>query len=256
MAMAEFGETYPGGDNFWFGEIHSVKGLITIASILDGNYSKNLVNNITNETYKNLLKSPLLASIHCNFFERSITKSKKMQTLCKLLEKYSNAVNPFGDESLTLKDPIKYFDKVDISFAESTKKNFYTRINLEGLSTSIRYDKDQNGFSYQCYTRVQEQRKNKNVLISYYYTNGSDGYPVDKVIYLDYNIEKRHNNLYATDPRDIDLRISLNSGYAWKTYYEDEALPASEEQLDIMIYYLRVCINKIQKQIIKYMIDK
>ena len=65
MAMAEFGETYPGGDNFWFGEIHSVKGL---------------------------------------------------------LEKYSNAVNPFGDESLTLKDPIKYSDKVDISFAESTKK--------------------------------------------------------------------------------------------------------------------------------------
>lgn len=255
-AMAEFDETHPGGNNFWWGEIHSVKGILTLACMLKGNYSRDLVNNLANETYKKLLASTLLKNNHCNIFEKEITKHKKMKTLCKLLENYSNLVNPFGNAKLNFKDPICYFDKINISFAESDKINFYTRLNLKNLSTAISYNNDSNGFSYQCSTTIQEQRQNKNVLISYYYNNGSNGYPVDKVVYLDYNVAKKGKNLYINDPRDIDLRISLNTGFAWKTYHEEEALPASEEQLDIMIYYLKVCINKIQKQIVKYMIDK
>lgn len=253
MAMAEFDEKYPGGKNFGYGEIHSVKGILTLAAMLNGNYSKELVNELTNKTYKKLLESTSLKSNHCNIFEKEITKLKKMKMLCGLLEKYSSIVNPFGNENLNFKEPICYFDKINISFAELNKADVTARLSLKNLSTAVTYYKTSYGFSYQCYTTIQEQRKNKNVLIAYYYTNGSDGHPADKVVYLDYSIAKK---TYVIDPRDIDLRISLKTGLAWKTDHEDEALPVSEEQLDIMIYYLKVCINKIQKQILKFMIDK
>ncbi len=39
-AMAEFGEKSPGGENFWFDGIHSVRGLLTLAAMLENKYSK------------------------------------------------------------------------------------------------------------------------------------------------------------------------------------------------------------------------
>ena len=34
--MAEFGENHPGGDNFWWDKIHSIKGILTLSVMLDG----------------------------------------------------------------------------------------------------------------------------------------------------------------------------------------------------------------------------
>ena len=59
-AMAMFGEKHPGGDNFWWGETHSVKGILTLVALLEGRYSKELIDELTNETYKKLLECPLI----------------------------------------------------------------------------------------------------------------------------------------------------------------------------------------------------
>ncbi len=53
-AMVELGEKYPGGDNFWCGEIHSVKGLLTLVSMFENRYSKKLVESLTRKTYQKL----------------------------------------------------------------------------------------------------------------------------------------------------------------------------------------------------------
>lgn len=34
QAMAEFKETHPGKDNFWWGEIHTVRGILTLVAML------------------------------------------------------------------------------------------------------------------------------------------------------------------------------------------------------------------------------
>lgn len=53
-AMAQLGEKHPGKDHFWWGEIHSIRGILTLAAMLDRKYSKELVDELTNETYKKL----------------------------------------------------------------------------------------------------------------------------------------------------------------------------------------------------------
>ena len=49
-AIAELGERSPEKDHFLHGEIHSVKGLMTLVSMLDENYNKRMVEKLTNKT--------------------------------------------------------------------------------------------------------------------------------------------------------------------------------------------------------------
>lgn len=53
-AMEKFGETFPGGDNFWYGAIYTIPALFTFVSMLEGKYSQEFVDQLTNETYKKL----------------------------------------------------------------------------------------------------------------------------------------------------------------------------------------------------------
>lgn len=47
QAMAELGEKHPGGTNFWWGEIHSIRGILTLAAMLECRYSKKLIDELT-----------------------------------------------------------------------------------------------------------------------------------------------------------------------------------------------------------------
>ena len=97
-AMAELGEKDPGGDNFWYGGIHSVKGMLTIAAMLEGKHSSEFVNELTNTTYKNLLECSLIqTNVEIPF---NSNHSPKMEELRKTLAEYSNIVNPFGNDTV------------------------------------------------------------------------------------------------------------------------------------------------------------
>ena len=95
-AMAEVGEKHPGGDNFWWGEVHSIRGMLTIATMLRGDYSKDFVDELTNKAYQKVLDCSLIKRNAQFPFEFS-NHSSKMQELRKLLEEYSDAINPFGN---------------------------------------------------------------------------------------------------------------------------------------------------------------
>jgi len=129
QAMAEFGEKNPGGDNFWWGEIHSVKGILTLAAMLEGRYSKELINQLANETYQILFNC---SSIQSN--ERNRLHSPKMEELQKLLIEYDNIVNPFGNCNFKMKKPIEYFV---CPGSESTSKFISPAEIISPSSTSI-----------------------------------------------------------------------------------------------------------------------
>lgn len=250
-AMAEFGEKHPGGDNFWWGETYSIKGILTLAAMLDGKYTKELVDELTNETYKKLLDC---SSIQSNVeFPFHSTHSPKMEKLYKLLAEYSNIVNPFGNNEFKLKDPIQYLDAVEIALELQEGRNHYTRLILSTNSSQARFENGEKGWFYDSFLPIQRKRNNGYISIGhYYYSNGSDVYPVDEVVHLDY---KAIRDSYDDHPDDIDLRISLKTGLAWKTFKEKQAELATDEQIEVMITHLKISIKKIKNKIVRNMIN-
>ncbi len=248
-AMAEFGEKHPGGDNFWWGETHSIKGILTLAAMIEGKYSKELIDELTNTTYKKLLEcSPIHTNVEFPFRSNN---SPKMEELRKKLAEYSNIVNPFGNNTFNFKEPIEYLDRVKLSFKEG--KHLGVDLTLNGKSSQAWYNDDFNGWCYDTTIYIQKNRKNGYINLGHYYGNGNDHRVVDEVVRLYY---KKDAERYADHPDDIDLRISLKTGLAWKTYEEEQATPATDEQINIMIAYLNTSIRKIKKRIIRYMINK
>lgn len=250
-AMAEFGEKHPGGDNFWWGETHSIKGILTLSAMLEGKYSKELIDELVNKTYKKLLECSLIQT-NVEFPFQS-THSPKMEELYKKLVEYSNIVNPFGNDTFDLKDPVEYLDSLKFSLASKEGENPYARLTLEGRSSQAKYDNDADGWCYDSMILIQKNRKNGYISFGHYYTNGNDHRPVDEVVRLYY---KTIRGGYDHHPDDIDLRISLKTGLAWQTYEEEQAAPATDEQIDIMITHLNTSIKKIKQRIIRYMINK
>lgn len=84
--------------------------------MLRGDYSKKLVDELTNRAYKQLLECSLIKS-NVEFPFECSTNSPKMQKLRKLLVEYSKVVNPFGNCEFKIKEPIEYLDKVDVELA-------------------------------------------------------------------------------------------------------------------------------------------
>ncbi len=246
QAMAELGEKYPGGRHFWYGEIHSVRGLLTLASMLEGKYSKDLVDELVNKTYQTLLNSSFIKeTLEFQFHD---THSAKMKTLFHLLTEYSNIVNPFASNTLNLAEPAQYLDSVDVSISDRP------RLCLSSDSAHINTDFsiDSTGWYYHTFLPLQKNRKEATISMGLYYENGSNGQPVDEVVYLSFNA-----NLHKyPDPNDIDLRISLKTGLAWKNCHEKQATLATDEQIETMIHYLRITIKKMKRRMLRKMIKK
>ena len=256
-AMAEVGEKHPGGDNFWWGEVHSIKGMLTLATMLRGDYSKALVDELTNKAYKELLECSLIKSNVKFPFEFS-THSPKMQKLRKLLENYSNVVNPFGNCDFKIKEPIRYLHKVKVklSAAHEESPDAYSRITLKTRTVETFFSINSEGWTYRSSVLVRRNHKNAIINMWHYYHNGTNNATVDEVVYLEYNVQREDEDIFDTTlPEDIDLRISVKTGLAWRTYKEKEAALASDEQLDVIIEYLEKSIRSLKRNIVCNIVD-
>ena len=78
-------------------------------------------------------------------------------------------------------------------------------------------------------------------------------YCCGKVVYVDYS--DRADRGYYDYPHDLDLRISLKTGLAQKTYHEDQAHPATDKELDIVISHLKDSIKRIKHRIVNKMVQ-
>lgn len=245
-SMAEFGEKYLGGKNFWDDKIYSIRGILTLATMLDGKYSKELVDEMTNKTYKKLLD---YSSIQRNVdFSSHSTHSLRIEKLYKLLAEYRNIANPFRNKEFSFKEPIQYLDDVEVTFALKEGKQRYTKLTLSTNSSQAKFKDDEKGWYYDTLVITQTKGTVGSINMRYYYSNGSDGSPVDEVVRLYYKAED-------FNCADIDLSISLKTGLAWETYKEEQAKLATDEQIEVMITHLKISIKEINDKIVRNIIN-
>ena len=240
-AMAEFGETSPGKENFWWDGIRSLKGILTLSAMLDGKYSKKLIDELTNATYKNLLNCSSIPNVGFPFHG-----TPGMERLYEVLTEYSDTINPFGNPDLELKkldfkEPTQYLDDVQVSLASQKGRNPYRKLILSTNSSKATFAEDEKGWFYDTYV---SQGKGY-IGMGHYYFNGISR-PVDEVVRLHYKV---NTDNYDRHPDDIDLRISLKTGLAWN-FHERLAEPATDEQIEIMITHLKISIEEIRKDIL------
>ena len=243
-AMAEFGEKSPGGDNFWYGEIHTVKGILTLAAMIENKYSRELIDELTNTTYKKLLDC------------QRITKSAKndltkMEELHKRIFAFDGVVNPFGNDTLDLKDPIEYLDYAKVSIGLNDDKSS-VNLFLLGETCELGYRYDREHWIYSADILVQKNGLNGAIFLSHYFDpSRKEPNSYEEKVHLTYWANREKNDHH---PYDIDLTISLKTGLAWQTYKEELAEPVTDEQIDVMIEFLNFCMKKINSSIIAHMI--
>ena len=240
QAMRVFGEKYPGRKHYWYGGIHTVAGMITLAAMLDGKYSKELINVLINEIYTQLIKS---IEISNNEEGVSIYSNTEIKQLYELMQTFKQTVNPFWNPTGNFKNPAEYLEKVDvgINLIEGGSRISELTMQRNSCTTSCKSDK---GTHYYADFDTQRKRRNGRASISYHVTDS------DIVVYIRYQAKKESS--YNQNAEDIDLRISLITGMAWKIYKEENAMPATKEQIKLMKSFLKKGIRKIKKEIIRY----
>ena len=241
-AMAELGEEYPGGENFWYGEVHSIKGMITLALMLEDKYSKVLVDNLTNEAYKKLLGCSLIQA----------PPLLKMEELQRLVDQFDRCANPFVKGAFDLKEPIEYLDKLDVTIAYREGENEHTRIIIKDRESQVEitYWYEHDGWRYEVMIPTLKDGKKGYISLAHYYSNNMANQGIDEVICLDYSVDSD-----VPHPDDIEFRISLNDGTAWRTYGKEKYGLATDEQIDLMLKYLNIAIQEAQQRIICHMLN-
>lgn len=248
-AMAEFEEEYPGGDNFWYNEIHSVKGILTLVLMLNNQYSKEIVNRLTSETYQKLLQIPLIQQKFDK--TQSRVQDDRYKNLTERLEEFDTIVNPFIENNFKFQEPSQYLDKIamKISYFRNADDSILLSISVQQIEMIFRREKSSWRYSIEIRDNLEETECYTYVV--HFCNNENDSTTMDEVIFL----EKRTNECLEIS-NDIDLRISLKNGLAWETYNRIRAKPATDEQIEIMMMYLSDVIEKAKTTIINNMIRK
>lgn len=239
QAMGVFDEKYPGRNHYWHEEIHTVAGMLTLAAMLDGKYSKEFVNELIDETYKKLIKRIDIS----NYEEISIYSSTEIKHLYELLQIFKQLVNPFGNLTGNFKNPAEYIDKVELNINLIKGENGFSELTMESNSCNTSCNNHE-GAHYWVNFNTQRYRRNGRAGISYHATD------TDSVVHIWYNANKEP--LYDRKPEDLDLWISLITGKAWTTYKEKKAKMVTKEQIKLMKRFLKKGIRKIKKEIIRY----
>jgi len=253
-AMAAVGEKHLGGANFWWGETHSVEGIITLATMLEGTYSKELVAQKVDETYnKIVLDGRQLIQDDIKSLYATPAHSPKMQELRDLVAEYHNVVNPFSNSDFDTNNPSEFLKKVnfDLNYGETGD---WVRLKIADNYSSAEHGRDEKGWVYMTLICNDPKIKAKggNTSMGHYFNNGFDKHPVDEVVRLSYTT----SDDFSERPDDIDLRISMKTGLAWKTYQEKQAAPATDEQIETMMTHLKRSIDRTKNLVAEIALSK
>lgn len=252
-AMAELNEEHPGGKNFWWGEIHSVMGLLTVACMLENKYTKDLVEELTNKTFMTLLDAEFIkekSKSSCKTFEyppMNENKAKLMTELLELLDEFDRIVNPFADSAIKIKEPRTYFDKVRIAVSQ---RQYSGVLNLETDAIELRYAVGGIGvdWSYSMAANNEAPKAGYTIINHYYDTYNKRN---REMLYVRYTETDKHEDL----PSNIDLRIDLESGYTWNNYEEKMAKPLNQKTLKTIIRHIKRMINKAKNEIVDNIVE-
>ncbi len=250
--IIEAEEKHPKGYDFWFGEIYSIKGILTLVAMLENKYSKKLIEELINKTYKKLLDCPVIQkNVEFPFNKLNLPEMEKFYLL---LEEHSNIVNPFGscNFKFKFKEPIQYLDIVNVSVVQCNKIH-YTSLVLSKKSYRAKFVDNNDKWYYDTMVPIKRNGNKSYVGINHYFLKGNNEHIIDEVICLDYEV--KNDSYHYGHPDDIRLRISLKTGLAWEEHEKEKAKPVTEEQINIMISYLKISIKKIKNKIVSQMVN-
>ncbi len=203
-------------------------------------------------TFQELINcSSIKSNVKVPFYN---TYLPKMDKLYKLLAKYSNTVNPFGNNDLKIKGPGKHFKNVEAYLEVRKAFEPYTSLLFCTNSAHTTFTKNEEGFGFYYGTNilVQKNRMNSFLLMGYFSLNRKGDKPTDEIVHLNYTT---NSNSFKHHPNKIDLRISLKTGLAWQTFEEEKAKPATGDQIVTVCTFLNISIKKINNDIVSNIIN-
>lgn len=182
---------------------------------------------------------------------QKIYENPSMRKLYELIAEFDSLVNPFGNPKYVVRNPKTYLSEINVKYVQNAYK-----INLTLSSSSVELTNNtyfgENKWNYQFSTWSDKERKRegKVTLLNHYYDNSKDKEEPDEIIYLYHSAGG-----FAPQNGDIDLRISLKTGLAWKDY---DGIPrvASQNQINIMIKHLKNSIRIIRQELINKIVEE
>jgi len=240
-AISECDEIYPGGHNFWYGEIHSIKALFILVSMLEDRYSKEKVRDLINATYKKLFNSKFLtnnANEKIKIFDYSFLTSKKaalMSRLCAVINEFDNIANPLSKAEDFAREPVEYLNRVRVKISESNP-TFVS--SLSNGSTTLVYrvtDSDHQQHS------IEVDNEDSWITLSHYSNEN------DEIIHLS------HRWAHDYDYQDIDWNFSMKSTLIWTTIEPEKTKLATLNELKKIMEYLEMAISKGKIEVLVHM---
>ncbi|MCI9178191.1 MAG: hypothetical protein HFJ28_06580 [Clostridia bacterium] len=118
-ALKELGERkWPVKDDFepyGDGLVQSVRGLVALVLVIQNRFSEELLNEMVNEIYQDVLSAPWISQNLSQMFTQVAEYDEKVQELATLLQELTRMVNPFANPNIKLKQPIEYLDRIAIN---------------------------------------------------------------------------------------------------------------------------------------------
>lgn len=245
-AMSEFGETYPEGYNFRWDEIHSVEGILTLCTMLENRYSKELVKNFVDEIYSKIIKESHAISNKFPHFHTS-----KMDLILTLVEAYDNVVNPFGNPSFKMKKPSEYMKDIKVFF--STPDEDTTLVRLKNLNTQTEFSKTAINWHYNSifWNTSNTTYDGGYTSIDHSFEITRNNKSISEYLLLQYTSQDD----YRDYPGDIFMKLDLKNALVCRPFIDKESHLATDEELDIIILHLQNTMKRLRQDILSYMIE-
>lgn len=245
-AMAALGEEPSGGDNYYEGEVYSVRGMLTLAAMLEDKYSCQLIDELTNITYHRLLEDPIIQHL-CTSESLHVT-----QELREALQRYDSVVNPFVKGLYQLREPSDFVDRINLSidFEDEDTQAVHLALDEKRLQkVRLGYRSEPNDWSYSSLVRTEENGNTIEIMLNHSYDTETQ--PAYEYVYAYRTVNKRVVECLLND-RDYEfLDINLTTG----TVKNEMDQPVTSEQVQRMISFIEISIREAQQEIICHITD-
>ena len=252
-ALKALNEEHPGKINYWWGEIHSIRGVLTLASILDNKYSKEYVDELTNLAFEKLIKS-MVKSLDIKSSINYVEYPKEYQKILKKVREFDYLVCPFipfyfeneidtQKSGIYLKTPSKYLDDINLTCngkrwltLETEKILLYTSIGDGTAAYDIR--------------KGIIPMKNNNKMGGFSLNHYMDEWSEQITLYIVPNLKEPFSNISRIT---VDL---INAKICYKNEIDETAKDITDEEIKILLGYLQKACRYIKRHVYSYMIEK
>ena len=234
--------------------IYTLRGFLTLITMLWGIYSKEFVEQVINETYKELLQNQLILIKPAAVINGM--HSEKMLKLYEMINEFDNVVNPFACTTIALKEPSEYLSLFSMNIDSDSEKQFVKITSKSKDGRISMYFEIKNGkYSYNVRSESFDKQTGIGKIMTFthaYELNSSKEIHNEKVIFYDYVTSMRSS---VGTKCIAGLNLWMQTGMAWKNEDSQRAKIVTEKQLEHIIMHLTNCINIARDVFVSKMIS-